>query len=109
MANKADLLSDEDRDLVRGQLQSYVRAHWPKARFRSFTADSIDDIDLAIDIGEGERFVRVSFEAALEIPNLRAHLEASRFADALEDLVPSEQLVVTTIGIRYQLLIHAFR
>ena len=109
MPTKAELLPDEDRDRARGRVQRYVRALWPEARFRSITADNTDDIDVAIDFGRGERFVRVSFEAALEIADLSSHLEACGFADALSALPANEQLIVATTGIRVQPVSSAFR
>lgn len=109
MPTKKALLPDEERGRVRGHLQRYVSAIWPKARFRSISADNTDDIDITVDLGLGERFVRVSFEAALEVANLTAHLDTLGFEDALSALPATEQLIVATTGIHFQPLSSAFR
>ena len=109
MSAKSDLLSDGSRDRVRAQLQSYIHAHWPKARFRWITADNTDDLDMAVDLGNGERFVRVSFEAALEVPKLKDHLDAVDFIGALDTLSPKDQVIVATTGLHYQPVAAAFR
>ena len=109
MSAKSALPSEDDLDRVRGRLKSYVRAHWPKARFRWISADNTDDLDVAVDIGSGARFVRVSSEAALEVGNLAAHLDAADFIGAFQVLAPQDQLIVATTGLSRHPAARAFR
>jgi hypothetical protein len=109
MANKSELFQDDQRAHTHGLIRRYIQNKYPNAHFRSITANNTDDLDLAVDIGSGERFVRVSFEAALEVPDLGAHLTAIRFLDELAIIPASEQVVITTTGLRTQAVASAFR
>jgi hypothetical protein len=109
MSNKSDLLSEGQRVHVQQLVRTCIRSRYPHARFRAISAENTDDLDVAVDTGTGERFVRVSFEAALEVPDLLGHLEGARFLDALEELPAAEQLVVMTTGLRVQPVATAFR